>query len=209
LPQELEPAETYEFDTDRVVYDDVVIVDFVDEEVDQKLVDGFAILYPCADVRDIPAMKARILGTNEVELTLVATRYGFLEHKDAWMKTLETQKKALHATKLFKTLKVLITRLKRTKQKNLKKIIVKFPEEITNEYFSPGAPEGVLTMMPLPYKFSHSTTSKKTSKTTAFNSTEVVLLWRVYIDDSARAGEEEQEVYSDQMEAIADMLGNL
>lgn len=199
----------FTFAPDRDVYGDLVITEFVDEEVNKKYCDGYAIIIPAVDVRDVPSLKAKIVGKNQVQVVTVATHFGFRNHSNEWLGALETNKKKTHAGKLVKTLKSLVTRVKKGRSKHLKKYTISFPEEISNEYFSPGAPENVLTMVPLPYLFSHETTSKKTGKTTKFSSTEAVILWRVYIVDSERDIEEAEEEADDVMDQIGDFIGNL
>lgn len=184
----------------------------MDEEVGKKYCNGYAIMIPGADVRDVSRFKAKIIGkdSNKVEVTCVTTRHGFQNHSSEWIGTLESVQKKVNATKLVKTLKSMVTRVKKRKENNLKKIIVTFPDELSNEYFSPGAPEGQLSILPLPYIYEHESHSKKTQKTTKFKSTEAMIVWRAFIVDSDRDIEEVAAASDDDiMDQMADMLGNL
>jgi hypothetical protein len=110
--------------------------------------------------------------------------------------------------KLVKTLKATLLRIKKSKEKaQLKKITITFPNEVSNEYFNPGAPEKVLTM--LPYVFEHTTTSKKSGKAVKFKSTEAVLAFRVFVMNSDEDIEEDVQADDDVMDQIGDLLGNI
>lgn len=205
------PKQQYTFSVDHNnMYGDLVVAEFVDEEVDKKYCDGFAILVPAVDVRDVPSLKARIIDANTVEVVTVAYRHGFRNHSNSWMKVLESIQKKAHAAKLVKTLRSMFTRMNKTKKKYLKKILISFPGvQISNEYFSPGAPDGALTMLPLPYVFEHETTSKKSNTTAKFKSTEATILWRVFVVDSDRDIEEDAVEDDDVMDQLGDMIGTL
>lgn len=207
---EIVPAE-YDFTLDRLFYDDLVIKEFVDEEVGTKYCNGYAIVIPGVDVRDVSRLKARIIGrdSNKIEVTCVAARHGFQNHSSEWIGTLESVQKKVHANKLVKTLLSMVTHVKKRKENTLKKIVVTFPDELSNEYFSPGAPDGQLTILPLPYMFEHESHSKRTGRTTKFKSTEATVLWRAFIVDSDRDIEEVAGADDDIMDQMADMLGNL
>jgi hypothetical protein len=210
LLEDPELSEAFEFDHGRDIYGDVVVVAFVDEEVGTKHCSGFAILVPSVDLRDVQLLKASIMDDNTtVEITTVATRHGFRAHASNWIGVLEGVQRKVHATKLVKTFKTMITRLnKRSKSGSLKKVTIKFPEEISNEYFNPGAPEDVLVAMPLPYVFEHEV-SGKTSKS-KFKTTESMMLWRVFAVGSDTEIEEAAAASDDDvMNTIGDILGNI
>jgi len=196
------PKEVFDFSYDRLVYSDLIVTEFIDEEVGSNLVNGYAFLLPTVDVRDSRHLKAKLLNDNQVEITTVATRHSFLHHSGEWLGVLDKVKTTINARKLVNTLKSVVTRIKRTKATNLKKIVISFPDtdELSNEFFSPGAPDGVLTMVPLPYMFEHETTGKKSKRTTKFKSTESTMMWRVYIADSARPFEDEASEDDDVMD---------
>ena len=142
----------YEYSVDHDIYGPLIITGFVDEKVDEKThVSGYVIIVPGADTRDAPLIKASVIETNVVEVTLVAARHGFFNSAQDWLGSLDKVKKKYNAVKLFKTLKALLTRIKRNSKtkKPVLKIRITFPDEISNQYFSPGAPEGVATMLPI------------------------------------------------------------
>jgi hypothetical protein len=122
------------------------------------------------------------------------------------------EKNKFHVTKLTKTIKSMLVKFNnKSKKKHLKKVVIKFPYAISNKFFSPGAPDGVLTVLPLPYIFEHETKGKKVNaKARKFTSTETTLVWRPFIVDSDRPIEDEVDSDdSDLDERIANLLGNL
>ena len=142
----------------------------------------------------------------------MAARHGFFNSAQDWLGSLDKVKKKYNAVKLFKTLKALLTRIKRNSKtkKPVLKIRITFPDEISNQYFSPGAPEGVLTMLPIPYVFEHETINRKTNKATKFKTTEANLLWRVFTVDSDCPIEDDASVQDDDIRGlIGEMLGKL
>ena len=168
--------EAYTFDPSEEIYGDLCILHVTDEEVSPNYVDCFAILQPAVDIRDVPNLKASILASNKIEVVTVGTRHTFKSSSAAWMKVLETMKKKLHGAKLFSTVKSTMSTLKKTKHS--KRITITFQgEELSNEFLNPGAAEGALVLVPLPYIYEHETTSKKTQKTSKFKNTEVCVLW--------------------------------
>ena len=200
--------ETHTFDPTEEVYGDLCIIQVNDEEADKKFIDCFAIIQPAVDIRDVPSLKASLVGSNKVEIVTVGTRHTFKSSSNAWLKVLDTMSTKISAKKLYLSLKSTMTTLKKTK--HYKKITVTFlNEELSNEYLNPGAAEGQLSLVAIPYVYEHETTSKKTGKKSQFKNTEVCVLWRAFIVDSERPmGEEsDSDLDEDIMEAMGDLLG--
>jgi len=201
----------YEYSSDHDIYGPLVITEFIDEEVGgKKFVNGYAIIVPGADTRDAPSIKAVIHSSkNKVDVTLVATRHGFFNSAEAWLQNLDKVKKKFDAVKLYKTMKTLLTRIKRKKasNKHAVKVRITFPEELTNEFLNPGAPEGILTMLPIPYVFEHESKNRTTNKVTKLTTMEANLMWRVVVVDSDRDMEEDAATDDDLSGLMGDMIG--
>jgi hypothetical protein len=201
------PAEYFDFSYDRDTYGDLIVAEIIDEEVGSNYVNGFVVLLPSQDSRDVSKLEARLISeSNQIEVLHPTLRYGFLNHSSGWIGNLEGKKDKLNAGKLVKTLKSLVTRIKKGRKATMQKTIITFPENVSNEYFNPGAPEGVLVAVPLPYVFEHEFSSKKSKKTTKMKWTETVVMWRVYMVDSDRPFEESDAGSS--IDGLEDEIGN-
>lgn len=199
--------EAYKFDPSEEIYGDLCVIRCTDEVAKPNYIDCYAILQPAVDIRDVPHLKATFTDSNKVEVITVGTRHTFKNNSNGWLKVLETLQDKLNATKLVSTLRSSMTTLKKTQ--HIKRITITFDEELSNEYLNPGAPEASLTLVPLPYIYSHETTSKKTKKTSQYKNTEVCVLWRAFVVDSERPlGEDEADSdVEDLMDAMGDLLG--
>eukprot|EP00797_Seminavis_robusta_P017604 Sro262_g102080.2 (291) ;mRNA; f:70007-71167 len=100
----------------------------------------------------------------------------FLEQatgNDGWLTKLKSIEDRFDAAKLHTSLTSLVTKMK--KKNRLKTTHISLNSigvEVSNEFFSPGCPEGKLKMLPLPYKV-----TGRNGET----STKITVVWRAFI----------------------------
>ena len=177
--------EVYEFDQDTDEYGDLFIFEVVDEvlEVENKLINNYAIVLPSMDNRDIKLSSAKCLESNggcDVEILHPSSRHGFKNNYDTpkgWKAVMNKVKGKNKANKFAMTFIGVMTRIK--KAKHTKRVVVTFPHPVSNEFLSSGLPhpDGSLARLPIPCVYEHEVVSKKTRKTSLFKSTETIIVW--------------------------------
>jgi hypothetical protein len=90
------PGQHYDFTYNDDIYGDLVVTEFIDEEVDKKYVNGFAILLPSQDICDVYQLKACIVGedNNQVEVVHGTNCHCFLNNSSDWICKLEGKKRS-------------------------------------------------------------------------------------------------------------------
>ena len=159
-----------------------------EERVDKKSMSCVVVARPNTNPDDLPLLKAKFTG-NTIMVTGPAQSKSYLTSAsgtDGWLSKLQANEKAFNASKLIQAMSAMVTKLKkkdRLKTTHLSAKALGF--ELSNEYFSPGAAEGELSMLPLPYTYTKKVGDKNNLVT------EVICVWRAYIVDSEQEIEEE------------------
>ena len=173
-----------------------------DEELGKKQASCIVIARPNTNPKDIKLLKAKFTAST-VTITGPAQSTPFLEHSSKWLGVLQSKEQKFKSKKLRSTMLKMVTKLK--KKQKLKKTVISFENcggiELSNEHFNAGAPEGELSMMPLPYTYQVEVGDKKGSVT------EAMVIWRAYIDNSIETVEEEDsDEETDDYDAFVEMV---
>jgi hypothetical protein len=179
--------ESYDVDLDNEEAHGEYLVGLCSEEtVGKKTASCLVICRPNTHPEDVKLLKATVKADG-VEIVGPAKSKSYLTNADGWMKILKEKRGDFNATKLVTTLTSIVTKLKRaTKTKTTCISVKELDLSLSNEYFSPGAAEGMLQMLPIPYNCERIIGSSKDVKVT-----EVMCIWRAYIVGSEQDVEED------------------
>lgn len=190
-------VENYEADLDNEEMHGEYLVGLVTEEtIDKKTASCILIARPGTKPEDVKHLKAKISGTtNAITITGPAKSSGFVEHQEKWLAVIASIEKKMHATKLKKRLMAICTKLKKKgkpgSKGKIKTTNISFSSSgisLSNKYFNPGAGEGEdLNLLPIPYTYETDVAGEDN------RITEVLCVWRAYIEGSEESVEDEDE----------------
>ena len=181
-------------------YGELVVVSIVDEEISNMHASCIAVMVPGADTRTTKEYKLKI-GPESNQLTVKGPFVrSLIKDGDTIVRALADNAKAESMTKLHKTVKGIIKRLKKKAEKKEKKtIILTFSDDISfsDEYFNKGARDGYLKKLVLPIEYTKKTLDKSTNEETEYNHIEALIIWRAYVEKTAVAIDDVSEDDSD------------
>ena len=181
-----------------------------EEPIGKQTASYVVIARPNTKPEDVKLLKGKLLGDSTVQLVGPAKSSSFVEHSDKWLATLGQNEVKLHAAKLKSRLKAICTKIKKKGKAGsaakLKTTTISFAKSgitLSNEFFSPGAAEYELNMLPIPYTY-----ETKVGDITENKTTEVMCVWRAYIVDSVEDVEEDDTapVADDDYDLMVQML---
>lgn len=201
--------QTYEYSKDDPFYGELIALEVVDEEVDNKLASCIAIMAPCFDIRDVGSITAKVVDKHTVVVEHPTYRHNMKEEYPKWIQTAERKSKDNNSVRFVKMVKAFMTSYKRVKLQT--KTTLKFKFEISNEVFSSALPDGTLDRMMIPYVYEFETKTKKGGHAKTFHSSESHVVFRPYVIDSLRDLEEAGNVVDDddELEDLYEQLGKL
>ena len=163
-----------------------------DEQVDKKFASCVVVARPNTRTTDLPLLKATV-SDQAIHIEGPATSKPYLEHADKWLGVLENNQQGFHASKLLSVMKALVTKQKRGKR--IKTTTINFNSHnmiLSNEHFNRGIiGEKELKMIPLPFTYDMTIGNERRKVT------ELVCVWRAYIEGSLQEVEEENNTTTD------------
>ena len=199
-----------------------VVVGFVDEELKNKLVNGIAILLPGCNPKEVDGLTLEIVDPQKIRVTIPAINWAFRTEKKRWMGFFRKNAKKLFATKLLKTLQVVMGKYSHAKKGKeneeeadrdpvLKRYELHIPDElditVSNEYFSPKArnenDDVLVDKFPIPCQYQTDIAGK------SYTHCDVIVVWRVYVVDSAKSRGASKPAKKKKGDSMMDMLSDM
>ena len=177
-----------------------------DEKIGKKTASCIVVCRPNTHPDDVPLLKATFTADNII-ITGPAKSKSYVvasTKSDGWLATLDANKNYFQADKLVTTLTSMMTKFKKKERLKATHLsVAKLGIELSSDHFNAGVIEGELKMIPLPYTY----TAKVGNKNNVV--TEVMCIWRAYIEDSEQEIEEDVVSTSEYDFMVKMMTGNV
>lgn len=190
-------VENYEVDLDNEEQHGEYLVGLVNEEeiaIGKSKATASCILIarPGTKPEEVKHLKAKFDGST-VSITGPAKSGSFVQHSDKWLGVLTTIEKKMQATKLKSRLHAIVTKFKKkgkagsaSKQKTTELSFASCGFSLSTKYFNAGMGDGELKLLPIPYTYEEEVGDSSNKVT------EVMVVWRAFIEGSFEEVEEEE-----------------
>lgn len=208
--------EKYDADLDNEEQHGEYLVGLVNEE---EISNGNAtascilIARPGTKPEEVKYLKAKLDGKNKISITGPSKGGAWVKHSDKWLAVMSSIEGKMQAKKLKSRLNAIVTKFKKkgkagsaSKQKTTQISFTSCGVSLSTEHFNSGMGDGELKLLPIPYTYEEEVGDSKNKVT------EVLVVWRAFIEGSFEEVEEEaateQEPDSDYDLMVELMKGN-